>query len=166
MSDQDVRDVAAKYGGMNKDLDEDQLDFTQYCLCGRPARHTCGDIWPPVTLTLCPLPLCDTGCKVHRHAPGTMGYPGQMRGITQYEGDTPNGDGLWEWLKSRYRTFFWSDLRKAQETYAEVCANFAPPAPWPYLQLQIGRKVFESFGPDGVREMDRGAQLLRRSSIL
>lgn len=74
-----------------------------------------------------------------------MGYP-DMKGTTQYGGDEPDGDGLWEWLKSRWRALTWSPLRKAQGTYAEICANIPPPAPWPFVQLLVGTKRFECSG--------------------
>lgn len=115
------------------------------CLCGRVTTHLCGDIWPPVQLQLCTEPLCETGCVKHRHAAGSMGYP-TMGGTTQYEGDEPDGDGVWELLKSWYRETFWSPLKKATSTYREICDNFPAPAPWPTVQLIVRRKRFECRG--------------------
>ena len=124
-----------------------------HCDCGAEAPLRCVDIWSENTLIPCHAPLCKNGCTQHRHAVGTMGYPAAMKGRTRYAGDEPDDAGLWEWLKSRYRAIFWSAQKKADLVYVEVCSSFAPPAPWPYLQLQVGSRLFESRGPDGMVEV-------------
>lgn len=123
------------------------------CDCGTPAPKRCSDIWSEHTLTPCHAPLCMNGCKTHRHEPGSMGYSATMKGRTRYAGDEPDDSGLLEWLKSRYRAIFWSAQKKADLVYKEVCSSFAPPAPWPYLQLQVGSRLFESRGPNGIVEV-------------
>lgn len=125
------------------------------CACGKSTSSFCYQLWSPNSLTPCYEPLCSAtpACTSHRHAPGTMGYP-SWSSATQYKGDEPDGEGFWEWLKSRCREWFWSDLKKAQSTYEEVCANFPPPAPWPWIQLQIKWRTFECRGGE-VRLMGR-----------
>ncbi len=136
------------------------------CDCGKLTTNTCGEIWPPVTLVLCTKPLCGTGCKVHRHEAGSMGYPGTMKGFARYQGDEPDDDGIWEWAKSRCRALFWGAPRKAQNTYDEICAAFPAPAPWPQLQLQIGRRLFESRGPLGMVEVKELSEPRARQVML
>ena len=94
-----------------------------------------------------------------------MGYPGQMKGKTRYTGDEPDEDGFIEWVKSRYRAFFWGAQKKADLVYTEVCAGFPPPAPWPYLQLQIGYRIFESQGPKGMVEVAEYSERLKGTII-
>ena len=134
-----------------------------FCLCGKVATATCGELWPPVTLTLCNAPLCRTDCKFHRHEAGSMGYP-KFSGGTQYEGDEPDGDGAWEWLKSRCREWFWTPQQKAQRAYEEICDNFPPPAPWPHVQLKVGRHTFEA--KEGSKMLPIPGLTLVRRSIL
>lgn len=136
------------------------------CDCGKETSTTCGEIWPPVTLVLCTAPLCSTSCKVHRHQPGSMGYPATMKGFARYGGDEPDDMGLWAWLASRYRAIFWSANRKAQNVYAEICAAFPAPAPWPQLQLQMGQRLFESRGPAGMVEVEKFSEAIQRQVSL
>lgn len=146
--------------------DEQQDIHTLTCDCGKVTSFRCDEIWSATTLVPCRGPLCANGCKSHRHQAGTMGYSAQMKGSTRYAGDEPDDDGFWEWLKSRYREIFWSAPRKAQQVYKEICTSFAPPAPWPYLQLQVGRRCFESRGPEGMFEVEEYSDAVKRNGGL
>ena len=74
-----------------------------------------------------------------------MGHVG-WKGATQYRGDEPDGEGLWEWVKSRCRWVFWPAPLKAKRVWEEMKVNFPPPAPLPFLQLSVGGRKFETRG--------------------
>lgn len=125
--------------------EDEQHDVYDRCNCGRITTFKCCELWAPGTLTPCRAPLCATTCPSHRHQPGTMGYVGWV-GRTDYKGDKPDGPGLLNWLKSRWRFLFWSPQRKAQDVLDTQAKTFAPPAPLPRLMLEVHGTVFESRG--------------------
>jgi hypothetical protein len=124
------------------------------CGCGKETTIKCSELQSPNTLVPCHAPLCKPACPGHRHDAGTMGYPGLMRGRAYYSGDEPDEMGFIKWVQSRCRAIFWSAERKAAQSYKEVCDAFPPPAPWPYLQLQVGLRKFEARGPLGMVEVE------------
>ena len=116
-----------------------------HCTCGTPTTAYCHQQWPHEGLVLCNEPWCGKENCGHRHQPGTMGYP-KWKGATSYVGDSPDGPGFWEWLKSTCRHFFWSAPRKAQHAWDEIKSNFPPPSPYPFTQLAVGSRKFECRG--------------------
>jgi len=116
------------------------------CTCGKEANHLCHEVWAAPGLVPCNGPICANGCTGHRHQPGTMGYPGQLKGATTWYRYEADGPGLWNWLKALWATLFWSAQRKADKAWAEQLAYFPPPAPYPFLQLVVGFRRFESRG--------------------
>lgn len=113
------------------------------CDCGKVTTFKCHELWDHINLTPCNAWLCGSGCTKHRHEPSTMGYVG-WTGKTDYKGDVPDGPGLWDWVKSWLRFYFWSPGKKARSAWAEMQKNFAPPAPLPKLTLIVEGIVFET----------------------
>lgn len=123
------------------------------CDCGALARSPCTIGLPGITLTPCGRPVCSTDgrwCAVHRHAPGTMGYPGSpgapMVGRADFQGFVPDGPGLWAWVLAFCSNHFTGARWKAQKCYARECAFFPPPAPLPDFDLRIGHRRFKNVG--------------------
>lgn len=153
--------------GCDDDVDYDPLDtepafkvIHNKCLCGRVATLKCHEIWSANTLVPCNEWLCANGCTRHRHAAGSMGYPGTMKGRTHWVGIAPDSDGIIAWLKAWWQRNFWSAQQKADLVWREQQEHFPPPAPWPHIQLFIGDRLFEAKGPDGMREVTKFSEEL------
>lgn len=133
-------------------LDEDDHRILK-CACGKVTTFVCHELWPHDGLVPCGEPLCEPTCALHRHAAGTMGFPVWNAGSADYMGDSPDGDGLFDWLKSAYRTLFWSKQRKAQHAWNGMMLKIHPPAPLPPFVLRFGNTSFAAFG-ETMRELE------------
>lgn len=118
------------------------------CNCGKVTTFKCHELWPHPGLVPCNEPLCGFPCDHHRHAPGTMGYVNWEKAHADYMGDDPDGPGFFEWLKCKWRSFTWSDRKKAQWTWDRMRLDFVPPAPLPRFELRFPFSTYKAV--DGV----------------
>lgn len=101
------------------------------CACGKSTTIRCHEEWLHTGMLPCKNWLCNSGCQVHRHQPGTMGYANFERVTADYVRDEPNNTGLREWLRSWWRNTFWSNQKKAQFVWDRFKVQTRPPTPLP-----------------------------------
>ena len=107
------------------------VQITGRCACGAETIFRCLHLWPHTGMLPCHNWLCNSGCQVHRHEPGTMGYANFERVSADYIREEPDGYGLRELLKTWWRNTFWSNQRKAQHVWTRFCVQTKPPIPLP-----------------------------------
>lgn len=123
------------------------LELAGRCGCGKLTSIRCHELWAPNGMRPCNNWLCSPACPGHHHEPGTMGYANIERVSAEYLGDEPDGPGLWELLKSAWRTVFWSDQRKAQFVWDRFRLQVPSPAPLPpAFRLTIRGDVYAAHG--------------------
>jgi len=122
------------------------------CACGKVTTFECSELWPHDGLVPCTMPLCEPTCALHRHAPGTMGYPVWHAGSADYMGDSPDNDSFIALVRSLCRRLFWSKLRKAQYVWDGLRRKIPPPSPLPPFVLRMGTRQFGAVG-DTMKEI-------------